>query len=86
VPKTEDVKTRSGEPVLVMVAVSPTETRWLPGYIEFGDETTTCISIATEPAGARIIVDKSEVARRIKTDPDGKRPLRDERGIKWERQ
>lgn len=75
----EDVKTRRGEPVIVRLA----DGRELPGYIEFGDETTRCISVACEPGGARVIVYQSDVARCLRTDPGGARPLRDARGIVW---
>lgn len=78
-PIPEDVRHRRGEPVIVVTG----DGRELPGYIEFGDETTTCISIATEPAGARVIVYRGEVDRRIRLDPHGQRPLRDSRGIPW---
>jgi hypothetical protein len=75
----EDVRTRRGEPVIVTQ-----DGREFLGYIEFGDETTRCISVATEPGGARLIVDRCDVAKQIRTDPTGARPLRDARGIKWE--
>lgn len=76
----EDARERRGEPVLVLDDRSGT---WLAGYIEFGDETTSCISVATEPAGARFIVSKGAAKGRLKQDPDGVRPLRDKRGIPW---
>ena len=78
-PIPEDVKTRRGEPVVVVLD----DGRELPGYIEFGDETTRCISVATEPAGARVVLYSHELARRLRSDPGGERPLRDARGIRW---
>ena len=76
----ESVTTRRGEPVLVL---RTEDGKWVPGYIEFGDESVG-VSIATEPAGARYVVPASDVRRRVQTAPEGKRPLRDERGISWD--
>jgi hypothetical protein len=75
----EDVKTRRGEPVIVILEDGSERA----GYIEFGDETTRCVSIATEPGGARVILYRHELQRRLRTDPNGTRPLRDARGIEW---
>lgn len=76
----EDAKSRRGEPVLVR---DEFKDKWYEGYIEFGDEKTGCISVATEPAGARIVIYAGEHTNRLKKDPGGKRPLRDSRGIVW---
>jgi hypothetical protein len=56
--------------------------RWREAYVEFGDETTN-ISVACETGGGRIILDKFEQRTRLRPDPNGKRPLRDSRGIVW---
>lgn len=72
---------RVGEPVLVRVGE-----RWVPGYIEFVIERSYPrggISVATEPGGARIVLWPEEIRANLKTDPDGVRPLRDARGIRW---
>jgi hypothetical protein len=68
----ENVKTRRGEPVIVTLE----DGRELAGYIEFGDETTSCISVATETSGARIVIRKGD-REKLRTDPGGGRPLRD---------
>lgn len=73
----EDVKTRRGEPVLV-----EHNGKWLPGYIEFGDERTG-ISIAVEPGGRRFVLYGVDCRDRVRPDPGGERPLRDRRGITW---
>jgi len=73
----EDVKTRRGEPVLV-----EHNGKWLPGYIEFGDDRTG-ISIAVEPGGGRFVLYGADCRDRVRPDPGGERPLRDRRGIVW---
>ena len=74
----EDVKTRRGEPVVIH-----RNGRWVPGYIEFGDEASGCISVATEPGGAREVLRGGDLQTRLRPDPGGARPLRDRRGIPW---
>jgi hypothetical protein len=71
----ESVKTRRGEPVILTYA----DGTMLLGTIEFGDETTSCISVYTESdghSGGRVILQPGERdSPKMAYDPGGARPV-----------
>jgi hypothetical protein len=63
----EDARARRGEPVIVIDDAG----RERDGTIEFGDESTSCISVYCERGGRVVVRDLA----RLRPDPGGLRPV-----------